>query len=109
MKNKTLIASLTFNAFLVATTAFSIATHASNENVIENENIKITYVNNSKGDYNILINAKSNTNMRLSESIEKGDNKNSLSIHGLSVDKYRYEWKSDLEPAGINFQWETNK
>ena len=40
---------------------------------------------------------------------KKGINTNSVTLNGLSVDKYRYIWKADLEPAGLKFQWETNK
>ena len=81
----------------------------SDNTKIDNKNLKIEYIENSKGDYTVIIKAKNNTNFQVSETIEKGENKKATVLNGLSVEKYRYNWKSDLEPLGVKYQWETNK
>lgn len=97
--------------FCIFVWVLSVIPHLNNSenSKINNENVKIEYIENSKGDYTIIIKAKNNTNFQVSETIEKGENKKATVLNGLSVEKYRYIWKADLEPEGIKFQWETNK
>lgn len=93
---------------LISTFVFLVLNDSDNTK-IENKNVKIEYIENSKGDYTIIVKAKNNTNFQVSETIEKGTNKKATVLNGLSVENYRYNWKADLEPLGIKYQWETNK
>lgn len=105
-----LIVGLILNIFIWGLSVISHLNDNNNDNTkIENKNVKIEYIENSKGDYNVIIKAKNNTNFQVSETIEKGENKKATILNGLSVENYRYNWKADLEPLGIKYQWETNK
>lgn len=93
---------------LVSVFVFLVIRDSENSK-IENKNVKIEYIENSKGDYTVIVKAKNNTNFQVSETIEKGENKKATVLNGLNVENYRYNWKADLEPLGIKYQWETNK
>ena len=103
-----LIAGLILNIFIWSLSVISNLNDSENSK-IENKNVKIEYIENSKGDYTVIIKAKNNTNFQVTETIEKGENKKATVLNGLSVENYRYNWKSDLEPLGVKYQWETNK
>ena len=103
--------SISLNIILLTLIACFIAFKPldKNKDTINNSSVHVEYVEHEKGDYSLIIKTKDDTNLQISDTLVKGINTNSVTLNGLSVDKYRYIWKADLEPAGLKFQWETNK
>ena len=111
MINNKLQISITLNIILITLIACFIAFKPldKNKDTINNSSVHVEYIEHEKGDYSLIIKTKDDTNLQISDTLVKGINTNSATLNGLSVDKYRYIWKADLEPAGLKFQWETNK
>ena len=111
MTNNKLQISVALNIILITLITCFIALKPleKDKNTINNSSVHVEYVEHEKGDYSLIIKTKDDTNLRISDTLVKGINTNSVTLNGLSVDKYRYIWKADLEPAGLKFQWETNK
>ena len=111
MTNNKLQISIALNIILITLIACFIAFKPfdKNKDTINNSSLHVEYIEHEKGDYSLIIKTKDDTNLQISDTLVKGINTNSVTLNGLSVDKYRYIWKSDLEPAGLKFQWETNK
>ena len=111
MTNNKLQISIALNIILLTLIACFIAFKPldKNKDTINNSSLHVEYVEHEKGDYSLIIKTKDDTNLQISDTLVKGINTNSVTLNGLSVDKYRYIWKADLEPAGLKFQWETNK
>ena len=111
MTNNKLQISVALNIILITFIACFIAFKPfdKNKDTINNSSVHVEYIEHEKGDYSLIIKTKDDTNLQISDTLVKGINTNSITLKGLSVDKYRYIWKADLEPAGLKFQWETNK
>ena len=77
--------------------------------IINNDNIRIEYTKLDKNNYNLIIQAKNDTNIQSKNSLEVGQNYGSLYLEGKSLNYYRKVWKNDLEPKGIGFQWQTQQ
>ena len=77
--------------------------------IINNDNVRIEYTKLDKNNYNLIIQTKNDTNIQSKTSLQVGQNYGSLYLEGKSLNYYRKVWKNDLQPKGVDFQWQTQQ